>query len=399
MGFYSTKSPETGAFVADKRTDTGLKMYDEASGEIGLQKQQALQNLRQSYASTIDNAYASYLASQRNINTSAMGEGYKQAYMAAQDQALQQQIAQTNLSVSQSAQEIATQSAEAQSKLQEAYNTEVTNIDKVGSSMSKYLEYVKSLRGRTKDGQPDDTIKAFTDYEETLGVDDLYERLTSLNPKDLYYGDEQGMSYTEWINSQIGEDANTTDANWRDWLLYGGGYQDFKDALTKRGKTERYSNYEYGTKLLNDINWDDMNEYIYSRIWNADDIKAEYTKALEKFNYDKTKADELYQSLTKLIGKTKKKAELTKDRDKHSSRSNVDIEAMMGKNTLLEKISKTSDPKQLKALKEYYNEMRNEYDALYGSGAYDKLDYEKWKNKLDDYNKQIEELEKELNPK
>ena len=30
MGFYSTKSPETGAFVADKRTDTGLKMYDEA---------------------------------------------------------------------------------------------------------------------------------------------------------------------------------------------------------------------------------------------------------------------------------------------------------------------------------------------------------------------------------
>lgn len=383
MGFYSTKSPETGAFVADKRTDTGLKMYDEASGEIGLQKQQALQNLRQSYASTIDNAYASYLASQRNINTSAMGEGYKQAYLAAQDQALQQQIAQTNLSAAQSAQEIATQSAEAQSKLQEAYNTEVTNIDKVGASMSKYLEYVKSLRGRTKDGQPDDTVKAFTDYEEKLSVDDLYERLTNLNPKDLYYGDEQGKSYAEWINSEIGENANATDANWRDWLLYGGGYQDFKDALAKRGKTQRYSDYEYATEMLNNINWKDMDKYLYNNKHGSDELKTEMTNLLEGYNYNKTKTDELYRNLTGLL----EQAKLTEKRDKYVN--DADRLAMMEKDNLLEKISKTSDPKQLKALKEYYNELRNEYDALHGSGAYDKLDYKKWKKGLDDYNKQI----------
>lgn len=333
MGFYSTKSPETGAFVADKRTDTGLKMYDEASGEIGLQKQQALQNLRQSYASTIDNAYASYLASQRNINTSAMGEGYKQAYLAAQDQALQQQIAQTNLSAAQSAQEIATQSAEAQSKLQEAYNTEVTNIDKVGSSMSKYLEYVKSLRGRTKDGQPDDTVKAFTDYEEKLSVDDLYERLTNLNPKDLYYGDEQGKSYAEWINSEIGENANTTDANWRDWLLYGGGYQDFKDALAKRGKTQRYSDYEYATNILNNINWEDMNKYLYNNIYSSDELKTEMTNLLEGYNYNKTKTDELYRNLTGLLEQAKKKAEAdAKDQERRKKNVN-DFNKMAGRSS------------------------------------------------------------------
>lgn len=333
MGFYSTKSPETGAFVADKRTDTGLKMYDEASGEIGLQKQQALQNLRQSYASTIDNAYASYLASQRNINTSAMGEGYKQAYLAAQDQALQQQIAQTNLSAAQSAQEIATQSAEAQSKLQEAYDAEVTNIDKVGASMSKYLEYVKSLRGRTKDGQPDDTVKAFTDYEEKLSVDDLYERLTNLNPKDLYYGDEQGKSYAEWINSEIGENANTTDANWRDWLLYGGGYQDFKDALAKRGKTQRYSDYEYATNILNNINWEDMNKYLYNNIYDSDELKTEMTNELEGYNYNKTKTDELYRNLTGLLEQAKKKAEAdAKDRERRKKNVN-DFNKMAGRSS------------------------------------------------------------------
>ena len=333
MGFYSTKSPETGAFVADKRTDTGLKMYDEASGEIGLQKQQALQNLRQSYASTIDNAYASYLASQRNINASAMGEGYKQAYLAAQDQALQQQIAQTNLSAAQSAQEIATQSAEAQSKLQEAYNAEVTNIDKVGASMSKYLEYVKSLRGRTKDGQPDDTVKAFTDYEEKLSADDLYERLTNLNPKDLYYGDEQGKSYAEWINSEIGENANTTDANWRDWLLYSGGYQDFKDALAKRGKTQRYSDYEYATNILNNINWNDMTKYLYNNIYGSDELKTEMTNLLEGYNYNKTKTDELYRNLTGLLEQAKKKAEAdAKDRERREKTVN-DFNRMAGRSS------------------------------------------------------------------
>ena len=333
MGFYSTKSPETGAFVADKRTDTGLKMYDEASGEIGLQKQQALQNLRQSYASTIDNAYASYLASQRNINASAMGEGYKQAYLEAQDQALQQQIAQTNLSAAQSAQEIATQSAEAQSKLQEAYNAEVTNIDKVGASMSKYLEYVKSLRGRTKDGQPDDTVKAFTDYEEKLSVDDLYERLTNLNPKDLYYGDEQGKSYAEWINSEIGENANATDANWRDWLLYGGGYQDFKDALAKRGKTQRYSDYEYATNILNNINWKDMDKYLYNNIYGSDELKTEMTNLLEGYNYNKTKTDELYRNLTGLLEQAKKKEEAdAKDRERRKKNVN-DFNKMAGRSS------------------------------------------------------------------
>ena len=87
MGFYSTRSPETGAYVAGKRTEEGTPVYEAASGVLGMQKQAAIQNLEKNYATTIENAYASYLANQRGIETSAMGQGYKQAYLEAQDKA------------------------------------------------------------------------------------------------------------------------------------------------------------------------------------------------------------------------------------------------------------------------------------------------------------------------
>ena len=259
MGFYSTKSPETGAYVADKRdSDTGLKIYDEASGNIGLQKQQALQNLRQNYASTINNAYASYLASQRNINTSLMGQGYKQAYLKAQDQALQQQIYETNLSAAQNASDINTQMTEAQTALQEAYNTEVTNLDKVATSMSDYYTYLKALRGTNDKGEYDNSIKYFNDYQEQLNAEDMYEQLINAQPRDLTDGTAQGMDYLTWINNQYKDSQVTADKEWLDWLLYNGGYSDFKNAISKRGVTENYKKYETGIfdKLKKDLKTD-----------------------------------------------------------------------------------------------------------------------------------------------
>lgn len=254
MGFYSTKSPETGAYVADKRdTNTGLKIYDEASGNIGLQKQQALQNLRQNYASTINNAYASYLASQRNINTSLMGQGYKQAYLKAQDQALQQQIYETNLSAAQNASDINTQMAEAQTALQEAYNTEVTNLDRVATSMNDYYTYIKSLRGTNDKGEYDDSIKYFNNYQEELNAEDMYKQLINAQPKNLTDGTTQGMDYLTWINNEYKDSQVTADKEWLDWLLYSGGYSDFKTAIEKRGVTENYTKYETNLKALDDV--------------------------------------------------------------------------------------------------------------------------------------------------
>lgn len=245
MGFYSTRSPETGAYVAGKRTEEGTPVYEAASGVLNAQKQAAIQNLQKNYATTIENAYASYLANQRGIETSAMGQGYKQAYLEAQDKALQQNIAQAGLSFAENKATINQNIAEAQSSLQKQYETEVGYIDRVRDTMNNYLTYVKSLRGKAKptDEATSDEIRALTAEEEKMTAADLYERLYNLSPKDLYDPSMgQGLSYYEWIGSQLKD--TESDAAWRDWLFYSGGYQDFVNAVKQRGKTEVYKQYE-----------------------------------------------------------------------------------------------------------------------------------------------------------
>lgn len=245
MGFYSTRSPETGAYVAGKRTEEGTPVYEAASGVLNAQKQAAIQNLQKNYATTIENAYASYLANQRGIETSAMGQGYKQAYLEAQDKALQQNIAQAGLENLQARQEIGSQYDEAQSQLQQSYQTEVGYLDRVANTMSGYLDYVRTLRGMNNNVM-DENVKALTEDEEqaimngTLTYEDLYDKLYAMQPKNLYSFDSevptQGMSYYEWINTQIKD--NEKDTAWRDWLFYSGGYQDFINAVKTQGKTE-----------------------------------------------------------------------------------------------------------------------------------------------------------------
>ena len=245
MGFYSTRSPETGAYVAGKRTEEGTPVYEAASGALGMQKQAAIQNLEKNYATTIENAYASYLANQRGIETSAMGQGYKQAYLEAQDKALQQNIAQAGLSFAENKAAINQNIAEAQSSLQKQYETEVGYIDRVRDTMNNYLTYVKSLRGKVKstDKTTSDEIRALTTEEEAMTASDLYERLYNLSPKNLYDPEMgQGLSYYEWIGNQLKD--TESDTAWRDWLFYSGGYQDFINAVKQRGKTDVYKQYE-----------------------------------------------------------------------------------------------------------------------------------------------------------
>ena len=154
-------------------------------------------------------------------------------------------MAQAGLSLAENKATINQNIAEAQSSLQKQYETEVGYIDRVRDTMNNYLTYVKSLRGKAKptDEFTSDEIRALTTEEEEMTAADLYERLYNLSPKNLYDSEMgQGLSYYEWIGSQLKD--TESDTAWRDWLFYSGGYQDFINAVKQRGKTEIYKQYE-----------------------------------------------------------------------------------------------------------------------------------------------------------
>lgn len=225
-GFYVPGS-RSGSYVSNKRDEEGSLLYETASSEAGIQKQAALQSLGENYAATIENAYASYLANQRDIRTSAMGQGYKEAYLEAQDKALVSNIAQSNLSLANARAELESQEQQAQSTLAEQYQTEVANLDRVANSMNDYLTYVKSLTGKD-----DPTSKYFTEEQEQLAVDDLYEQLYMAQPQGLLDEEGQaGKTYLEWIRSQLTN--SEVDTNWSNWLFYQGGWQDFINSVNK----------------------------------------------------------------------------------------------------------------------------------------------------------------------
>lgn len=213
------------SYVENKRTPEGTRGYLQAEQELDIQKQSALQNLEQQYASTIENAYASYLQNQRNINMSQMGEGYKQLYREMQEQELASNIAQTNLSASQARQELGLQTAESKEELQKIKETEISNLNKIQSTMQQYLDYVKTM-------QETEGIQLLTEEQNQMRIDDLYETLYNLPVAGTpVYG------YSEWVRSNLtGSQADTA---WGDWL-FSGGLQDFMNAV-KQSKSSKPS--------------------------------------------------------------------------------------------------------------------------------------------------------------
>ena len=119
-GFYVPAS-RSSDYVAQKRDTEGSFAYDKAAIELGMQKQQALQGLQKSYESTIENAYASYLAGQQNIGASQMGQGFKEAYKQQQEQNLLSNIAQAN----QSTASVRAQIAQSESQARNALDTQL----------------------------------------------------------------------------------------------------------------------------------------------------------------------------------------------------------------------------------------------------------------------------------
>lgn len=234
-GFFVPGS-RTASYVKGKTNEYGASDYYSNVNELGIQKQAALQNLSDQYASTINNAYAAYLANQRNIMTSAMGQGFKEQYLQNQQQQLAAQQAQAAQNLATSRAELEQQASTSKSTLDELYTRQTKNLDRIVNSMGDYLTYVKSLTGLSADKQTE--LKALTEEQEQMSLDELYGTLYNLDPKNLV--DEEGVQgkrYSDWIKGQIkGTDEDT---DWYNWLMYEGGLQDYKAMLDKTEAVQR----------------------------------------------------------------------------------------------------------------------------------------------------------------
>lgn len=226
---YYVPSSMSKSYVENKRTPEGTRGYLQAEQEVDIQKQAALQNLEQQYASTIENAYASYLQNQRNINMSAMGEGYKQLYREMQDQQLASNIAQTNLSAAEARTELGLQADEAKADIQAMKDLEISNLNKVQGTMQQYLDYVKSM-------QETEGLQLLTEEQQNMYIDDLYETLYTLPTAGTPVS-----SYTDWVKS--GLTGSKEDVAWGDWL-FSGGLQDFLNAVKQTRALETKSQEE-----------------------------------------------------------------------------------------------------------------------------------------------------------
>lgn len=225
---YYVPSSMSKSYVENKRTEEGTRGYLQSEQEVDIQKQAAIQNLEQQYNSTIENAYASYLSNQRNINMSQMGEGYKQLYRQMQEKELASNIAQTNLSAAQARQELTTQASKAKGDIQAMKEQEISNLNRVQNTMQQYLNYIKSVTNEAGEG-------LLTEEQQKMYVDDLYETLYDL-PIEEGYTDtsgKQALRYSEWVRSNLTGSAE--DTAWGDWL-YSGGLQDFMNAAKIRSR-------------------------------------------------------------------------------------------------------------------------------------------------------------------
>lgn len=229
-GFYVPGSVSS-SYVANKRDEEGTLLYEGAANEIGIQKQAAIQQLEKNYAATVENAYASYLAANRGVQGSQMGQGYKELYKQIQQQQLQQNLASTTSEFNKQAMNVEAQEESAKQQLQERFQQEVSYFDRLQQSLGNYFEYVKTLTDADGNGY-------FDPYELNQSVDSMYDILGTAQPIGQYdaegnyigYSDQDGkagMTYSEWIANQMG--TSDEDQAWYQWMI-SGGFNEFMNA-------------------------------------------------------------------------------------------------------------------------------------------------------------------------
>lgn len=260
------------------------KNYEKMSSELGVQRQAALQDLQKNYEQTIDNAYASYLSNQRILGNTNMLEGYKQQYQQAQEQQFAQNVAEANKNVSTARQELLQNTSAAQQQIQQAYNTEVANLDRVARSYQQYYDYVKGLTPGTELAAKEPNAAILTDEQLKLPVDDMYETLSSLQPRD--YVDAKGntaLAYSEWLNQQMTE-SEEDQAFWQ-WYNAGGA-SDFLREVKMRTAGEKAAAEQKDLVYTNEIK--DLESDIAKFVTSLDKEELSVLEGLENNELLKT---------------------------------------------------------------------------------------------------------------
>lgn len=219
MAFFIPGSMSS-EYVSSKRDELGSNYYEGQIAEVGLQKQAALQQLGKNYSQAIDNAYSSYLAANRGVNMSNMGQGYKELYKEAQEQQLMSNVLSSTEYLQQQRAQLNQQEAAAQSQIQQAYKTEVEYFDTLQQMFANYYDYVKGLT--TEGGGAGESY--FNETESQQSINSMYEILANAKPQA--YKDAEGLSglvFSDWVRK------NYKNSDWYQWFLTS-GYHEFMNA-------------------------------------------------------------------------------------------------------------------------------------------------------------------------
>ena len=247
-GFYVPGSYSS-SYVSNKADEQGARYYENQSIEIGKQTQAALTQLSSNYEQTINDAYASYLASQQSIGNSAMGQGYKEAYLEMAKNQFQNNIISSNHPLEQAPLQIQQQGQHAQAALQQQFATDTANLDRFVTSFGAYKDYLAKLtpNPNNQNAVISEGQSYLSEDQKKMTVDDLYNFLMEAQPEGYVDENEnRGLTFTEWLNSQYGPGSkgSQADQDWFNWAMFQGGYDDFKNALAKKANQTEANQYQ-----------------------------------------------------------------------------------------------------------------------------------------------------------
>ena len=188
-GFY-VPNKIANSYVENKRNRTGEFVYESDLQDIGVETQAAIQSLNKSYSSVINDAYINYLNSKQKIMNSNLGQGYKEAYVQQQEQALQHDMEQATLSAAETKQALLKQQYEQNLGVKQAFETDVNYTDRVDVELGKYLEYLKTVTTKAGQSYYDAMVSGhgLKDIDAAVGIkaQDVYDALYNAAPKDYY---------------------------------------------------------------------------------------------------------------------------------------------------------------------------------------------------------------------
>lgn len=227
-------------YVRGKRNELGVNKWDYEANEINIDKQKALQNLNDRYSESLNDAYANYLASQGLIQNSNMGQGYQQQYSNQLANQFNQTATELGTSVSEARSQVEANTQARLNTSQSVLETQVANLNRVGTLAENYLNYVKTLRNVNSDNVSD-YFYGDTGLTENATIEDLYARML---------GDENGMDTTlaagykdiennaaKSFSQYVNDEMTDKDQDFYNWFLTS-GYSDFKSGI--KDKTNQY---------------------------------------------------------------------------------------------------------------------------------------------------------------